>query len=699
MTSLEHRLEELLKENTAIKEGLKLALEKEEVALAKGINPPAWTAYEVGLIAQQQLLLAMGVVKVVGRSKKGELLVFKNREMVKRVLYRIEPPPPKPEVELPPDLFDNIVDYEDLKKAFIKALTAPKPVHILLVGPPASATGDTEVIVKNKQGNIEIVRLEELYRRWKRGESFLALSVNPRTLKTEWKLVIRVIKHGFKPVVRVKLRGGREVKVTRDHSLFRISYEGLKPMKVGELKVKIDSVAVVYRIPLPENLKKWRNIALDSRLGFATGLWLADGSIYEYRKDGKVEHIVEITNTDQCLIEKFTEGIRLLDPNYTPRGISQRRFSRRTYRKAIYDYFIQFVNGNYYREKGKGRSSRNKFLPSWVFASSKDFKINLIKGFFKGDARKKEPYFTISSRKLRDGIALLLMGFGIPFTLRDNVRGKYYGLRILAPYAHVIGYERGKTIIVHDEIFRVPVPEFHIRRGLLSWSLAEKLYKHLGKILAGDVFCAIVENIEDCGIEEVYDISVNENENFVTKDGIVLHNSAKSLFLEEIERLPGSVFITAGTSTRAGIREIIFQQLPRYLLIDELDKVNDAKDLSALLTWMESGRIVRADWRGRVEKRGKGWVFAAANREERIPWEIRSRFLIFRLREYTREEYIEIAKTVLVRRENVPPDLAEYIARRVSEFSRNVRDAVKVGRMARTKEEVDEVVEILKRRS
>lgn len=312
MTSLEHRLEELLKENTAIKERIKLAIEKEEVALAKGLNPPAWTAHEVGLIAQQQLLLAMGVVKVVGRSKKGELLVFRDREMVKRVLHRIEPPPPKPEIELPPDLFDNIVDYEDLKKAFIKALTAPKPVHILLVGPPASA---------------------------------------------------------------------------------------------------------------------------------------------------------------------------------------------------------------------------------------------------------------------------------------------------------------------------------------------------------------------------------------------------KSLFLEEIERLPGSVFITAGTSTRAGIREIIFQQLPRYLLIDELDKVNDAKDLSALLTWMESGRIVRADWRGRVEKRGKGWVFAAANREERIPWEIRSRFLIFRLREYTREEYIEIAKTVLVRRENVPPDLAEYIATRVSEFSRNVRDAVKVGRMARTKEEVDEVVEILKRRS
>jgi len=175
--------------------------------------------------------------------------------------------------------------------------------------------------------------------------------------------------------------------------------------------------------------------------------------------------------------------------------------------------------------------------------------------------------------------------------------------------------------------------------------------------------------------------------------------SAKSLFLEEIERLPGAVFITAGTSTKAGIRDIIFNYLPRYLLIDELDKVNDAKDLSALLTWMESNRIVKTAYKGRVEKRGLGWVFAAANREERIPWEIRSRFLVFKLKEYTREEFVEIATTVLVKREGIPPDLARYIAKKVSEISRNVRDAVKVARLARSKEEVDEFVNILKMRS
>ena len=172
---------------------------------------------------------------------------------------------------------------------------------------------------------------------------------------------------------------------------------------------------------------------------------------------------------------------------------------------------------------------------------------------------------------------------------------------------------------------------------------------------------------------------------------------AKSLFLMEIERLPGAVFITAGTSTRVGIRDIIFERLPRYLLIDELDKVKDAKDLSALLTWMESGRVVVAKHRKYQERRGKGWVFAAANDERKIPREIKSRFLVIRMKPYTEEEFIKVAKEVLVRREGVAPEVAEYIAEKVAKYTRDIRDAVKIARLAKTKEEVDKLLETLKK--
>ena len=37
------------------------------------------------------------------------------------------------------ELFSTIVGYNDVKKIFALSITSQKPVHILLVGPPASA--------------------------------------------------------------------------------------------------------------------------------------------------------------------------------------------------------------------------------------------------------------------------------------------------------------------------------------------------------------------------------------------------------------------------------------------------------------------------------------------------------------------------------------------------------------------------------
>jgi Holliday junction DNA helicase RuvB len=47
-------------------------------------------------------------------------------------------PEPIP-VSVPDDLFDSIVGYEDVKELLLAALRIDKPVHVLLVGPPALA--------------------------------------------------------------------------------------------------------------------------------------------------------------------------------------------------------------------------------------------------------------------------------------------------------------------------------------------------------------------------------------------------------------------------------------------------------------------------------------------------------------------------------------------------------------------------------
>lgn len=172
--------------------------------------------------------------------------------------------------------------------------------------------------------------------------------------------------------------------------------------------------------------------------------------------------------------------------------------------------------------------------------------------------------------------------------------------------------------------------------------------------------------------------------------------SAKSLFLMEIERLEGSIFCLGGTSTRAGIRDLIFE-LPLFLIIDEIDKINHSDDLSALLSWMESGRITITKHNIHEEILGKGWVFAACNRSDRLPPELKDRFLHFKLKEYSPKEFQEIVYNILIKRENTSIENALYIAEKVCKWSNSVRDAVKIARLCSTKEEIDTVIDTIRK--
>jgi len=135
------------------------------------------------------------------------------------------------------------------------------------------------------------------------------------------------------------------------------------------------------------------------------------------------------------------------------------------------------------------------------------------------------------------------------------------------------------------------------------------------------------------------------------------------------------------------------------LIIDELDKTSDPKDLSALLSWMESGRIVISKHQNHTVVEGKGWVFAAANRIGKIPPELLSRFLVFHLKEYSQSDYKEIVSSVLTKREGIEEEIAQYIADLMSKRSRDVRDAIKVARLAKTKEMVDKVLGVMEKYS
>ena len=164
--------------------------------------------------------------------------------------------------------------------------------------------------------------------------------------------------------------------------------------------------------------------------------------------------------------------------------------------------------------------------------------------------------------------------------------------------------------------------------------------------------------------------------------------SAKTLVLEILSAVYGVPILLAGSSTRAGLRDWIAANTPELLLIDELDKRGNPADLSVLLSWMESQRVaisMSSKWGFRevVCPSRKCIVVAAANRIERLPQELVSRFVVKLLKPYTPAEVREICVGIVMRREGVGKEMAEAIADAVVNrmMSLDVRDCIKIARM------------------
>lgn len=172
--------------------------------------------------------------------------------------------------------------------------------------------------------------------------------------------------------------------------------------------------------------------------------------------------------------------------------------------------------------------------------------------------------------------------------------------------------------------------------------------------------------------------------------------SGKSVVLSEIQRLPRSHFALGGNSSKAGITQLLAEQRPRYLIIDEIDKANST-DLSTLLSLMESGLVSITKGHQQEQVRMKTWVFAGGNSLKSIAPELASRFEVKHLESYTKEDFVVVAERVLIMREDTNPDMAKLIATTVAQRSSDIRDVTKFRRamQGQTVEEVNKVERLL----
>ena len=172
-------------------------------------------------------------------------------------------------------------------------------------------------------------------------------------------------------------------------------------------------------------------------------------------------------------------------------------------------------------------------------------------------------------------------------------------------------------------------------------------------------------------------------------------------YLERTNQCVGRVEGGKGLTTSVGIIEAVLQfppDTPCLLAIDELDKL-DKREMDALYRLMETGEVVVTKHRTLIREKRRVWVLAACNRLDPIPAPILSRFMVVRIKPLSEEGYKRVVAGILVKREGVDPELARYIAEKLAPITRDPRDAIRVARMAWSKEDVDWIVDTLMRKS
>lgn len=171
--------------------------------------------------------------------------------------------------------------------------------------------------------------------------------------------------------------------------------------------------------------------------------------------------------------------------------------------------------------------------------------------------------------------------------------------------------------------------------------------------------------------------------------------SAKTMFLQSFMKLCSSYFVDGSNTTKAGMIDYLFENKPKYLLIDEIDKM-PAKDQTYLLNLMETGILTETKCRKtRTATNVKTWVFATSNNINKLMLPLQSRFFVIKLEPYTYEQFYEIAVQLLTQQHKVKEEIAKATADAVwnKMKSTNIRDCVKIGKMAKSMEDVNFIMD------
>ena len=171
--------------------------------------------------------------------------------------------------------------------------------------------------------------------------------------------------------------------------------------------------------------------------------------------------------------------------------------------------------------------------------------------------------------------------------------------------------------------------------------------------------------------------------------------SAKTLFMLGCMKLDRSYFTLGTHSTKSGMVDYLFEKRPRYLIIDEIEHMS-IRDQTALLSLMETGIIAETKHMKTRNTQLKTWVFATSNQTNHMLTPLLSRFMVLHFKQYKFENFLDISIHMLAQ-EGIAKDVANEVAAQVwhKMKSKDIRDCIKIAHLAKTKNDVNWIVETL----
>ena len=383
-------------------------------------------------------------------------------------------------------------------------------------------------------------------------------------------------------LINLTTNTGRNIKATPYHSflVFDDETSELKEKKGSELKIGDLIPQILNELPIKSIKRKIDGYDLNFDMGFILGVYLGDGSMLYNSKEQKSVYGLSISNSDKETQKRLIKALKRFNLSFKLRGYE--RYKSKTYTTITIsdNKFAKFVKENC------GSLAKNKFINPNFYNSPKEFKQGLLSGYFSTDGELgMNVCWTSKSKNLRDDIAFVLNSLGIGNCLSNRTlkSGDYTGNKYYRGY--IFSKEKFiKDISIHREKIRIekimkgqgysmfdklPISNKMIKqlvkenpnickrgsksRNVISsirsrtkkhsltkyvinslfntckkekFKLKGKTYERICDLINSDIIYDRIKSIRKEHYDGyVYDLSIENNHNFMIANGLFVHNS------------------------------------------------------------------------------------------------------------------------------------------------------------------------------